>query len=309
MRISGFTFIRNAVQFDFPIIECVRSALDLVDEFIVVAGNSEDATDELLARLDSPKVKIIRTTWDTGTYNVAGSIYAQQTDVALRACTGDWCVYVQSDEVLHEDGLPAIRAACEKYLDDPEVEGFVLDYVHLYADYDHYIDAMHFGYPREIRVVRNRSDIHSWKDAQSFRVIPGFDGVSYWKKEGTRKLNCVKIDAKMFHYGWSRDPRCMGKKCSAHVKFYYPDCPDDLFESFFDYGNLNYMPRFEGSHPAVMRERIAGCPWRSLVRFDGPRPDMKKKFSPKYRVVNFIERYMLGGRTIGGFKNYKLLSR
>ena len=134
MKISGFTFIKNAVAYDFPVVESVRSVLPVVDEFIIVAGDSSDGTDELLKVFDGePKVRIIRTVWDTQTYDRGGMIYAQQNDVGLRACTGDWCLYIQSDEIMHHDALPVIREACAKYLDDRRVEGFLLNYVHLYG--------------------------------------------------------------------------------------------------------------------------------------------------------------------------------
>lgn len=285
MKISGFTFIKNAVAYDFPVVESVRSVLPVVDEFIIVAGDSSDGTDELLKVFDGePKVRIIRTVWDTQTYDRGGMIYAQQTDVGLRACTGDWCLYIQSDEIMHHDALPVIREACAKYLDDRRVEGFLLKYVHLYGDYRHYIDSLHFAYPREIRIVRNRPDIHSWRDAQSFRVIPDFNGVDYDVEEGTRKLRCILLDALIFHYGWSRDPRCMVRKANNHNALY------------------------EGTFPEAAAERMAAYDWADFVRYDGPRPNIGKRYGVKYRVVDFIEKHILrDGRRIGGFKNYKLL--
>ena len=178
MKISGFTFIKNAVAYDFLVVESVRSVLPVVDEFIIVAGDSSDGTDELLKVFDGePKVRIIRTVWDTQTYDRGGMIYAQQTDVGLRACTGDWCFYIQSDEIMHHDALPVIREACAKYLDDRRVEGFLLKYVHLYGDYRHYIDSLHFAYPREIRIVRNRPDTHSWPAAPSAHGLNAFNRV------------------------------------------------------------------------------------------------------------------------------------
>ena len=173
-------------------------------------------------------------------------IYAQQTDVGLRACTGDWCFYIQSDEIMHHDALPVIREACAKYLDDRRVEGFLLKYVHLYGDYRHYIDSLHFAYPREIRIVRNRPDIHSWRDAQSFRVIPDFNGVDYDVEEGTRKLRCILLDALIFHYGWSRDPRCMVRKANHHNALYSKDYKPVEGVDYYDYGNLGMMPLYEG---------------------------------------------------------------
>ena len=307
MKISGFTIIRNAILYDFQIVESIRSVLDLVDEFVVVAGDSIDETDLLLAQIDSPKLKIIKTLWDIAKYSSGGMIYANQTDIALKACSGDWCVYLQSDEVMHHDSLETVRRACEKYLNNPKVEGFVLKYVHVYGDYNHYIDALHLAYPREVRIVRNLPDIHSWRDAQSFRFIKDFDYKDYWQKEHTRKLRCVLLEAYIFHYGWSRDPRCMVGKVREQVSMHEPGGRDWPDTDYFDYGNLNYMPVLKRSHPRAMEERIARFNWHNFVRYEGKRPDMPKKFKWKYRILNLIESRLLGGRTIGGFKNYKLV--
>lgn len=312
MRISGFTFIKNALAYDFPVVESVRSVLPVVDEFIIVAGDSIDATDSLLAEAfaGEPKVRIVHTVWDTRTYDRGGMIYAQQTDVGLRACTGDWCLYIQSDEIMHHDALPVIREACAKYLDDARVEGFLLKYVHLYGDYRHYIDSLHFAYPREIRIVRNRADIHSWRDAQSFRVMPDFNGVDYDRETGTRKLRCILLDALVFHYGWSRDPRCMVRKANNHNALYSKDYKPVEGVDYYDYGNLSMMPLYEGTFPEAAAARMAAYDWGEYVRYDGPRPNIGKRYGAKYRTVDFIEKYILRGRRrIGGFKNYKLLKR
>lgn len=306
MKISGFTIIRNAVIFDFPIIECICSVLDIVDEFVVVAGDSSDETDELLASINSPKLRIVRSNWDLERFCRNGTIYAHQTDLALRECKGDWCFYIQSDEVLHEDALPVIRKACEDNVDNLQVEGFVLKYIHLYADYKHYIDNLHFAYPREIRIVRNRPDIHSWRDAQSFRVYEDFSDMDYHRKDGTRKLKCIELDATMFHYGWTRDPRCMIGKVAAQKRVYDPNTKFVADKDYYDYGNLSMLPLFTGTHPKAMQPRVDRCDWNNLVRFDGKRPNIGKRYGIKYRLLTFVENKVLGGKRIGGFKNYEL---
>ncbi|MDP4269368.1 MAG: hypothetical protein Q8909_04495 [Bacteroidota bacterium] len=307
MKISGFTFLRNAIQFDFPAVESIKSVLDLVDEFVIRLGDSSDETEQLILSINSPKIKIIRCNWETSKYNKNGMIYAHETDLAMEACTGDWCFYIQGDEVLHEDAIPVIREACEKYLDDKRVDGFLFKYVHMYGDYKHFIDARHFAYPREIRIVRKDSEIHSWRDAQSFRRIPNFDREDYFQEKETYKLNCVLLDAYMFHYGWARDPRCMVKKQAQQLEVYI-GAPVEQKEEFYDYGNMSYMPLYKGSQPAIMKERIENMSWEKYLRYDGPRINMKKKFGLKYRIINFIENNFLGeGQRIGGFKNYKLV--
>jgi hypothetical protein len=44
LQISGFTFVRNAIKYDYPIVEAVRSILPLCDEVVVAVGDSDDDT-------------------------------------------------------------------------------------------------------------------------------------------------------------------------------------------------------------------------------------------------------------------------
>ena len=56
--------VRNAVKFDYPIVESIKSILPIVDEYMVAVGNSDDGTLELIRSINSPKIKIIETIWD-----------------------------------------------------------------------------------------------------------------------------------------------------------------------------------------------------------------------------------------------------
>ncbi|MFC2131558.1 hypothetical protein ACFLSQ_09010, partial [Bacteroidota bacterium] len=82
MKISGFTFVRNAIIFSYPLIESLQSLLPLCDEVIVAAGKSDDNTIELLKNIPDPKIKIIETEWDMN-MKKGGLIYSQQTNIAL----------------------------------------------------------------------------------------------------------------------------------------------------------------------------------------------------------------------------------
>ena len=59
MKVAGFTFIRNAVKNDYPIVEAITSILPICDEFVVAVGNSDDETEQLIKGINSPKIKII----------------------------------------------------------------------------------------------------------------------------------------------------------------------------------------------------------------------------------------------------------
>ena len=58
MKVAGFTIIRNAIKFDYPVVEAITSILPICDEFVVAVGNSDDETLQLIKQIDSPKIKI-----------------------------------------------------------------------------------------------------------------------------------------------------------------------------------------------------------------------------------------------------------
>src|SRR3990167_3765376 len=64
MKVSGFTFVRNVVKYDYPVVESIRSILPIVDEFIVNVGRCEDGTLELIRSIGDPKIKIVESVWD-----------------------------------------------------------------------------------------------------------------------------------------------------------------------------------------------------------------------------------------------------
>lgn len=314
MKISGFTMARNTSKFYYPIVESIRSILPIVDEFVVALGDCDpdDNTEALIRGIGSEKIRIIHTTWDMEKYP-RGTVNAHQTDLAKEACTGDWLFYLQADEVIHEQYLDTIRAACEQYLDDTRVEGFLFRYKHFFGDFDHFNDH-HGWYPYEIRLIRNHPDIHSYIDAQSFRRIPHFDYTDYRQKEGTHKLHVVLLDAEVYHYGWVRPPAYMQQKSKSFHAIYRGD--QDAREAYakradtFDYGNLSLYKRFEGTHPAVMTEWISRFDWQDQLQYHkGPplkRPLMKHE-RLKYRILTWIEQNLLGGRQLFAYSNWHLL--
>lgn len=65
MKVSGFTFIRNAIDYDYPIVEAIKSILPLCDEVIVAVGNSDDGTLDLIKSIASDdRIRIIETVWN-----------------------------------------------------------------------------------------------------------------------------------------------------------------------------------------------------------------------------------------------------
>lgn len=314
MRISGFTMVKNATKLYYPIKASIASILPLVDEFVVALGDCDqyDQTREAILSLNSPKITIIDTVWDTQTYP-RGMENAHQTDIAKSYCSGDWLFYLQADEVVHEQFLPVIETKCKQYLDDPEVEGFLFNYVHFWGDFWHYIPN-HGWYPREIRIIRNDPDIHSWKSAQSFRRIPQFDGENYRQEDGTHKLHVVPLEAYIYHYGWVRPPRLMKRKAKTlsniHSDKGQQESGAAADQGHFDYGDLSKLPKFQGTHPEVMDEWIAGFDWGDALTKDQIDPNRLPYKHEKLgnRILTFIEQTFFGHQLFG-HSNWHIASK
>jgi hypothetical protein len=289
MKISGFTFVRNAVELYYPVVESIRSILPICDEFVVAAGDSTDGTTDLIRGINDPRIKIIETVWDTAL--VSGASNAQQTNIALDACTGDWAFYLQADEVVHEDDLQPLLDRMRACQHDRRVEGLLFDYLHFFADYDHY-QASHGWYRREVRVVRTGIGVRSWRSAQGFR------------RDG-QKLHVLPSGGRIFHYGWVRPPRHMTRKAHAfatlHAGAQAADAQFRDLNQAFDFGRLHGRARFRGTHPAVMRHRITAKDWE--VR---PGLDLQRHDSLRIRMLSFFENHLLGFR-VGEHRNYILL--
>ena len=314
MKISGFSFGRNTSKLYYPIKESILSILPICDEFVFVLGkgDEDDNTLEILESINSPKLKIIHTKWDTTAFP-NGTENAHQTDIAISHCSGDWLFYVQADEVVHEKYLPVIQKRCEELLPNKKVEGLLFKYRHFFGDYEHYINH-HGWYQNEIRIVRNLPEIHSFESAQSFRRIPTFDGKSYRKQEGTFKLKVATVDAYIYHYGWVRPPKYMQSKKKALDTIHKGDKKaNDLHKTSvanFDYGPLKELPKFKETHPAVMKEKMKDFSWSAALNYttnEKPNRPPFKHEKLKYRLVSWAESNLNNGKHFFPFKNWELI--
>ena len=291
MKVSGFTFIRNAVKNDYSIVEAIQSILPVCDEFVVAVGDSDDETLRLVQDINSPKIRIIETVWDTS-IREGGRTFAIETDKAYAAISPDtdWAFYIQGDECIHENYLPVIKKAMEEHLVNPEVEGLLFKYLHFYGSYD-YTASSRRWYRNEIRILKFHQGIHAYRDAQGFR------------KAG-RKIKVKPINAYVYHYGWVKPPSGLGHKVRNFNKFYTQDAwiEENLPENMiFDYGNADRLQKFGGTHPQVMQKRKAACNWKFAI----DPTQHKHKMNLRRKMLQKVED--LTGWRIGEYRNYKII--
>jgi hypothetical protein len=254
MRVVGFSLVANAVRLDFPVLEALRSILPLCDELVVNVGPSQDGTLDLVRGLGDARLRVIEGRWAP---SLGGAVLAVETERALAACRGDWAIYIQADEVLHESGLPLLRSAMEQARANPHVEGLLVDFVHLYGNTD-WQGTGRAWYRREVRVVRPGRDIHSYEEAQGFRA-----GSSH------RKLQARRSGATYYHYGWARPMEALRAKRETDNALYYAgDSRRRPVNSRLAWDGG--VRRFGGGHPGLMRDWI-----------DSRRSRMSEGFAPR----------------------------
>ncbi|HLB81577.1 MAG TPA: hypothetical protein VJJ54_00680 [Gemmatimonadales bacterium] len=284
--VSGFTIVRNAVKLDYPIVPAIRSILDICDEVVVNVGRSDDETRELVAGIGDPRVRILDSVWD---FARGGGTLSFETNRAMAACGGAWGVYIQADEVLHESGAALIRERLRQWDGDARVEGLLVEYLHFYGDFDTVATDRHW-YRREVRVVRLGREVHSFQDAQGFRV-----------GTGDRRVRARITGARMFHYGWARPHESVRQKVVASQEI-FTDAVDRLKRRAAQQG-LDWTPllrRFGEGHPRVAQPWIAArrAAWAGATV--GPR--RLRLAHLRLYLSDWIER--LTGRRPFEYRNY-----
>lgn len=290
--VSGFTFIKNGLTLGYPIKESVQSIEPLCDEIVINVGfddpacEKDDGTwDYLNSHFNHEKFKFLKSYWDPN-LTKKGLILSQQTNIALDACTGKVCQYIQGDEAVHDKDYSVIHDGHIEMLRNPEIEGLVFKYTHFYGNVD-IVKHTRNIYRREVRAVRNGIGVRSHLDAQGFKV------------HGTDKLNCVQIPASIYHYGWARQEQLMAKKTEAFEKLYHGK---DHEVKEYSYDRIWGLKKFDGTHPKVMTEWIENNKndidfWSLPLRFEWKNMGLA--------ISDAVE--SMTGYRMGEYKNYRLL--
>ena len=293
MKISGFSYVRNGFDYGVPFLEAYQSILPVCDEFIVTVGEGNDGTKEAIQKLNDPKIRIIDTVWDMS-LRANGKIFAQQTNMALDAITGDWAFHIQADEVIHENDIYKIKEAVERNDNDKRVEGFILPFIHFWGGYDH-IRTSRRVHKNEVRLFRNGLGVRSYRDSLGFRKYRDFKAYANDTEKG-EKLRVKKINAPIYHYTEVRGPGAKTKKAAAIGAFYEKNDGKPVQKEEYGYDRLE---KFTGTHPRLMNEKVKAQDWEYVFN------PKKAVWRTKDRIMQPIEDIL--GFKIGEYKNYKLI--
>jgi glycosyltransferase involved in cell wall biosynthesis len=291
MHLSGFTFVRNGFTYGYPFVQSIRSLLPLVDELVVVVGDSTDGTREAVAAITDPRIVLVDSIWDEDERR-HGRIFAEQSNMGLERIKGDWGIHLQVDEVLHEDAPARLRYWIDRANQRPDIEALICPFLHFWGDFSH-IRNTRRTHAYEIRAFKNTGDVRSYKDSQGFRRYPqgaAADG---------QKMRVLRTDVPIYHYSYARHPRLMRKKANYFHRFWHDDqwvAAHAALERDFDFNEVDRLEPFTGLHPAIMQPVIEGQDWD--FEYDPSRSNMRLKD----RFLYQIERAT--GQRLFTYKNY-----
>lgn len=267
--ISGLAIVRNAVNLNYPFLESIRSALPICDEFVVVVGKSDDETLARINSIDDPRLRIVETEW-SHRVKPRHSLLAQQTNIGLHLCRGTWCLYLQSNDVLHEDSLESLRGAMERHAENADVEAMLLERLTFWADYDNVLGCYPDRFKYTIRVVRPYVGTYSIRDAMSMAIFDGFSTRG-------RAPRAIDTGHYVYRYGFVRSASEFAAKAQTAVHMQGLGEPDDSY--LYTRHPLQHVRPFDGTHPQAMAERIANA----TLTFDRDDPRCRRKLTWKER--------------------------
>ncbi len=280
MNIEGITFIRNGIKLGYPFQESMNSMAPLVNNIYVAVGDSEDETRNLVSQI--PKSKIFDTVWDLSPRR--GLILSEQTNfIKEKALDADFLIYLQADEVLHEDDYEIIKRDLVR-AKEQKADGILFNYIHFYGN-TNTVQYTCTTYRREIRIIAPH--LVSVGDAQSFKRADG------------SKPRVIHSKARIFHYGWARMENLMVDKTKALDSLYN----DNKNEHSAKFKRLIGLYPFELSHPKVMEN------W---IKTQGSHVDIWKlplHWGAKdlFKIMRDFWEFFSGYR-IGEYKPYEIIS-
>lgn len=240
MTLGGTLIVRNALEYDFCVEAAVRSLAGVCDEIVVLDGQSDDGTWELLHRV-VPKCARGLWTLTQADWNPSpmGEWLSQLTNRAREMLHTNAHVNLQADEVFHEDDYPLIRQMAESG------DIFALERLNFWYDHQHTLPPHEKVGSTIVRLAP--VSLPCIGDAQGLEHRRG------WKKS----------KARIFHYGFIRDPKKLAAKARPMQQAFFGSADpvwDDVEkrgrEALVDPSNptcvpVNRLVPYLGTHPGV----------------------------------------------------------
>lgn len=252
----------NLVAMDYPFAGALASALAICDEAVVIVGQSEDQTLQMV-RMEAARypgrVKV-----QTDTFHFDRLWQEKWWNQAAALTDADWLMYHDADEAIHPRFAAELRATMEL----PHVRLIRFPYVHLYGTnqwrvrpgkgfYEHNtrLGRRSAGY----RMVNLRRDDNPGAAACAMLVDEGgyAQDAHHPGRAGLVTLEHMPI----LHYGWCRTARALAISQAKHNAWYADGAglEDGHLPEVEPYDfrmaermRTGFLARYNGDHPPEM---------------------------------------------------------
>ena len=243
--LGGSTFIRNAIELDYPVEACIRSLMGCCDKVVVLDCGSDDGTDGILRSLHEEyegRMVIHPFPFTLPQHGHRWLLQAiNHARITLMGMGLGWHLQLDADEVIHEDDCPLIHDAVRK--NRPQF---------LYR-------RNFWGRPD----VQLKDDVvcGTWVARLAQVTVPNVSDEPYPpNRQPLSRLISHRDGIQLFHYGFCRDRKKFFRKArlmeDSYFKNHNPAWDMLAYDNDAGFQALQEgktMP-FAGSHPMVIRE-------------------------------------------------------
>ena len=218
--ISTYTICSNPLSECYPIKEMILSNLQFAEEVVVADFDSIDGTIELLNYIKNDieinpskyygKLKIIKGDMK---YENTEYFYAKAKNQALDACTNDWVIRIDADEIIPEWCFETVKNLGK--ITSKSKYAFLFKRLHFYRDY------------RTIKVIYNdrRGYTYMFRKSTTARhkyVVGNCDGLIRESDNTFFDDLGIPEHVTVFHYSWCRPVKVMLRRLQRIEKKMIP---------------------------------------------------------------------------------------
>lgn len=189
--LGGTIFVRNAIEYDYCILEAIQCLKELCDEVVVVECGSDDGTAEMLTKIVDEKTIVINLDKSEWFSRHGREKLAYFTNMAIGCLTTDYNINLQADEIIHEKSFLAIREAI-----NTAGEAFYCTRKNLWKDCNHVLDVSHEKKPCSTEIIRlAKTNYKSVGDGESLEAPASTDFIKeivIWHYGFVRKKEVMK---------------------------------------------------------------------------------------------------------------------
>ena len=191
MKISGFTFVHNAIESGYPVFEAIQAVCDYVDEVVVVDMKSTDNTKELLFDKFFPDIRILDGKWG----DQAGETLKQAHSL-YKKCSGDIILHFEADEVYDDRLLHTIITLIRNGAEDVAVHRLQIEQNFQRCRW--YPELVHRIFPKSSDTVKDGHTTNRFNEAIPLHPENGFlwDITNCFRDNW---LNRVRKQAELWH--------------------------------------------------------------------------------------------------------------